>query len=200
MAPSQLGAFARSDPSQETPNLEFHVQPLSLDKFGDPLHRFSAFTVSVCNLRPTSRGRLRIVSPDFKAHPEIDPNYLATDIDRRVAVDAIRLARRIVAADALRRFRPEEFVPGREFQSDLELVRAAGDVGTTIFHPVGTCRMGSDADAVVDPRLRVRGLRGLRVVDASIMPFITSGNTAAPTLMISEQGSRMILEDRQAAR
>jgi choline dehydrogenase len=200
MAPSQLGAFARSDPSQETPNLEFHVQPLSLDKFGDPLHRFSAFTVSVCNLRPTSRGRLRIVSPDFKAHPEIDPNYLATDTDRRVAVDAIRLARRIVAADALRRFRPEEFVPGREFQSDLELVRAAGDVGTTIFHPVGTCRMGSDAGAVVDPRLRVRGLRGLRVVDASIMPFITSGNTAAPTLMISEQGSRMILEDRQAAR
>jgi choline dehydrogenase len=200
MAPSQLGAFARSDPSQETPNLEFHVQPLSLDKFGDPLHRFSAFTVSVCNLRPTSRGRLRIVSPDFKAHPEIDPNYLATDTDRRVAVDAIRLARRIVAANALRRFRPEEFVPGWEFQSDLELVRAAGDVGTTIFHPVGTCRMGSDADAVVDPRLRVRGLRGLRVVDASIMPFITSGNTAAPTLMISEQGSRMILEDRQAAR
>ena len=200
MAPSQLGAFARSDPSQETPNLEFHVQPLSLDKFGDPLHRFSAFTVSVCNLRPTSRGRLRIVSPDFKAHPEIDPNYLATDTDRRVAVDAIRLARRIVAADALRRFRPEEFVPGREFQSDAELVRAAGDVGTTIFHPVGTCRMGSDADAVVDPRLRVRGLRGLRVVDASIMPFITSGNTAAPTLMISEQGSRMILEDRQAVR
>jgi choline dehydrogenase len=200
MAPSQLGAFTRSDASQETPNLEFHIQPLSLDKFGDPLHRFPAFTVSVCNLQPTSRGHVRITSPDFRADPEIHPNYLATDEDRRVAVEAIRVARRIVAAEALQRFEPTEFLPGPQLQSDEELVKAAGDVGTTIFHPVGTCRMGSDNEAVVDARLRVRGVHGLRVVDASIMPIITSGNTAAPTLMISEKGSRMILEDRQVVR
>ncbi len=200
MAPSQMGAFARSDPSQETPNLEFHVQPLSLDKFGDPLHRFPAFTVSVCNLRPTSRGHVRITSTDPLAPPEIDPNYLATDADRRVAVTAMRLARRIVQAATLKRFEPAEFVPGPELQSDEALAKAAGDVGTTIFHPVSTCRMGTDEHAVVDSRLRVRGVRALRVVDASIMPAITSGNTAAPTLMISEQGSRMILADRHAAR
>jgi choline dehydrogenase len=199
MAPSQLGAFTRSDSSQPAPNLEFHVQPLSLDKFGDPLHRFPAFTVSVCNLQPTSRGWVRIASPDFRAEPEIHPNYLATETDRSVAVAAMRLSRRIVAADALKRYEPSEFLPGPEIVTDEQLVKAAGDVGTTIFHPVGTCRMGADEASVVDPRLRVRGVRGLRVVDASIMPIITSGNTAAPTLMISEQGARMILADRRAA-
>jgi choline dehydrogenase len=199
MAPSQLGAFTRSDSSQPAPNLEFHVQPLSLDKFGDPLHRFPAFTVSVCNLQPTSRGWVRIASPDFRADPEIHPNYLATETDRSVAVAAMRLSRRIVAADALKRYEPSEFLPGPEIVTDEQLVKAAGDVGTTIFHPVGTCRMGADEASVVDPRLRVRGVRGLRVVDASIMPIITSGNTAAPTLMISEQGARMILADRRAA-
>ncbi|HKI97004.1 MAG TPA: GMC family oxidoreductase N-terminal domain-containing protein [bacterium] len=199
MAPSQMGAFAPSDPSRERPNLEFHVQPLSLDKFGDPLHTFPAFTVSVCNLQPTSRGYVRITTPDFRAPPEIHPNYLATEEDQRVAVDALRLGRRIVAADALKPYQPAEFVPGPELTSDADLVKAAGDVGTTIFHPVGTCRMGSDDGAVVDSRLRVRGVQGLRVVDASIMPTISSGNTAAPTLLISEKGSRMILEDRNAA-
>ena len=199
MAPSQLGAFTRSDPSQPAPNLEFHIQPLSLDKFGDPLHRFPAFTVSVCNLQPTSRGWVRITSPDFRADPEIHPNYLATEEDRHVAVEAMRLSRRIVAADALKRYEPAEFLPGPEFETDEQLVKAAGNVGTTIFHPVGTCRMGNDEGSVVDSRLRVRGVKALRVVDASIMPVITSGNTAAPTLLISEQGSRMILEDRRAA-
>jgi choline dehydrogenase len=199
MAPSQLGAFARSDASREWPNLEFHIQPLSLDKFGEPLHPFPAFTVSVCNLQPTSRGWIRIASPDPLRPPEIHPNYLATDEDRKVAVDAMRLARHIVAADALKPFEPEEFLPGLQFESDAELAKAAGNVGTTIFHPVGTCRMGADAEAVVDARLRVRGIDALRVVDASIMPTITSGNTAAPTLMISEQGSRMILEDARHA-
>jgi choline dehydrogenase len=198
MAPSQLGAFAKSDPARERPNLQFHIQPLSLDKFGDPLHPFPAFTASVCNLQPTSRGWLRITSADVKQHPQIHPNYLSTEADRKIAVAALRLARNIAAAPALQRFEPEEFVPGLQFQSDAELVQAAGSVGTTIFHPVGTCRMGADADAVVDARLRVRGIAGLRVVDASIMPTITSGNTAAPTLLISLQGSRMILEDRRA--
>jgi choline dehydrogenase len=198
MAPSQLGAFARSDSARETPNLQFHIQPLSLDKFGEPLHRFPAITASVCNLQPTSRGWVRIVSKDPLQPPEIHPNYLATEEDRRVAVAALRLARKIVAADALKRFAPDEFLPGPQFTTDEDLAKAAGNVGTTIFHPVGTCRMGQDEDAVVDSRLRVRGIPGLRVVDASIMPTITSGNTAAPTLMISEQGSRMILEDRKA--
>ena len=200
MAPSQLGAFAPSDASRETPNLEFHVQPLSLEKFGEPLHPFPAFTASVCNLRPTSRGTVHIASADFRASPEIRPNYLSTEADRQVAVDAIRLTRRIAAAEALKPFEPREFMPGEEYASDEELAQAAGDIGTTIFHPVGTCKMGSDQEAVVDTRLRVRGLRGLRVVDASIMPTITSGNTAAPTMMIAEKGSRMILADRNPAR
>jgi choline dehydrogenase len=199
MAPSQLGLFARSDPALETPDLEYHVQPLSLDKFGEPLHRFPAFTASVCNLRPTSRGTVTIRSPDPDAPPRIAPGYLSTDQDRRVAAAAVRLTRRIVAMDALKPFAPEELLPGTHHQSDDALARAAGDIGTTIFHPVGSCRMGraSEALAVVDPRLRVRGIEGLRVVDASIMPTITSGNTNSPTLMIAEQGARMIREDRR---
>jgi len=200
MAPSQMGAFARSSPEHATPNIEFHVQPLSLDKFGDPLHPFPAFTASVCNLRPTSRGYVRIESPDPRAHPKIMLNYLSTPEDRRVAVDSLRLTRRIVTqTKALARYQPDEFLPGPAFASDEELVKAAGNVGTTIFHPVGTCRMGraSDPDAVVDSRLRVRGLAGLRVVDASIMPTITSGNTNSPTVMIAERGSAMIREDRR---
>ncbi len=200
MAPSQLGAFAKSDPGREWPNLQFHVQPLSLDKFGEPLHPFPAITVSVCNLNPVSRGTVRIASPDFRAHPEIRPNYLTAPEDQRVAVDAIKLARRIVASAALKGYEPEEFMPGPQHVSDAELVKAAGDIGTTIFHPVSTCKMGLDPLAVVDARLKVRGVRGLRVVDASIMPTITSGNTAAPTLMIAEKGSRMILEDAKAGR
>jgi choline dehydrogenase len=203
MAPSQMGACVKSDPGQPTPNVEFHVQPLSLDKFGDPLHRFPAFTVSVCNLRPTSRGHVRLKSPDPRAAPEIRLNYLSTPEDQRVAVDSLRLARRIVTGtEALRRYQPEEFVPGPSFQSDAELVKAAGNVGTTIFHPVSTCRMGraDDEGAVVDPRLRVRGVGRLRVIDASIMPTITSGNTASPTVMIAEKGAAMVLEDQQAAR
>ena len=197
MAPSQLGAFARSDPSRPWPDLEFHIQPLSLDKFGEPLHRFPAFTASVCNLQPASRGTVHAASPDFRAPPLIDPNYLAAEPDRRVAVAAIRLTRRIVAGSALSGYEPEEFLPGAGFATDADLLTAAGNIGTTIFHPVGTCRMGSDPLAVVDSRLRVRGLAGLRVVDASIMPTITSGNTNSPVLMIAEQGSRMILEDRR---
>ena len=197
MAPSQLGAFAKSDPSFDTPNLEYHVQPLSLDKFGDPLHSFPAFTASVCNLRPTSRGRIGLKSADPRQAPAIAPGYLATDEDGRVAADSIRLTRRIAAAPALARFAPEELKPGAALQSEEELVRAAGEIGTTIFHPVGTCRMGPDGDgmAVVDERLRVRGVGGLRVVDASVMPTITSGNTNAPTIMIAEKASDMIRED-----
>ncbi len=197
MAPSQLGGFAKSDPSRETPNLEYHVQPLSLDKFGEPLHPFPAFTASVCNLRPESRGWIRIKSPDPRAAPSIKPNYLATISDRRVAADALRLTRRIAAANALRKYRPVEFRPGPHVQSDDELVHAAGDIGTTIFHPVGTCKMGQDEMAVVDQRLRVHGITGLRVADAAIMPTITSGNTNAPTIMIAEKASDMIREDRK---
>ncbi|MFO0253484.1 MAG: GMC family oxidoreductase [Betaproteobacteria bacterium] len=198
MPPSQLGAFAKSDPAQATPNLEYHIQPVSLDRFGEPPHPFPAFTASVCNLRPTSRGTVRIVSNDPRVHPAIAPNYLSTGADRQVAVDAIRLTRRIVnTAAALQPYRPEEFMPGPAFQSDAELVQAAGQIGTTIFHPVGTCKMGraDDPSAVVDTRLRVRGLQGLRVVDASVMPVITSGNTNAPVMMIAERGSRMLLQD-----
>jgi choline dehydrogenase len=195
MPPSQLGAFARTDQSQPTANIEWHVQPLSLDKFGDPLHTFSAITPSVCNLRPLSRGWVRIVSPDPAAYPEIKLNYLSAPRDRSVAVDAMRYTRRIMDAKALARFSPEEFRPGPGAQSDDELARAAGELGTTIFHPVGTCKMGSDPMAVVDDRLRVKGIEGLRVVDASIMPRITSGNTQAPVYMIAEKGSAMILED-----
>lgn len=192
MPPSQAGAFARSDPSQPTANIEWHVQPLSLDKFGDPLHPFPAITPSVCNLRPTSRGHVRIKSPDPAAHPEVRLNYLSTPEDRRVAVDGMRFTRRIMAAKALARFQPEEFRPGPAIRSDEELARAAGELGTTIFHPVGTCRMGGlgdDAHAVVDDRLRVRGLSGLRVMDASVMPRITSGNTNAPTYVIAQMGA-----------
>ena len=195
MAPSQLGAFARSSPQQQAPDLQYHVQPLSLDKFGDPLHRFPAFTASVCNLQPTSRGHVRIGSADSYAPPKITPNYLSTEADRRTAASALRLTRRIVAAPALAKYRPEEVMPGPQFQSEEELAHAAGLVGTTIFHPVGTCRMGKagDSSAVVDGRLRVRGVGRLRVVDASIMPFITSGNTNSPTIMIAEKAAQDIL-------
>jgi choline dehydrogenase len=196
MAPSQLGAFAKSDPARATPDLQYHIQPLSLDKFGDPLHPFLAFTASVCNLRPESRGEVRIRSPQPGAPPAIRPNYLATEADRMVAAAAIRLTRRICAAEALARFRPTELRPGPEFQSEAELAQAAGAIGTTIFHPVGTCRMGDASGAVVDDRLRVHGVAGLRVVDASIMPTITSGNTAAPVIMIAEKAADMIKEDR----
>jgi choline dehydrogenase len=192
MAPSQLGAFARSDPSRETPNLQYHVQPLTLPKFGDPLDPFPAFTASVCNLRPTSRGTVRITSAEPTAHPAIAPGYLSTEDDRRVAADAIRLTRRIAMQDALQKYKPIEFRPGPEVDGDEKLAKAAGDVGTTIFHPVGTCRMGSDAASVVDTELRVRGVDGLRVIDASVMPTITSGNTNSPTLMIAEKGAALI--------
>ena len=195
MAPSQLGAFAYSDPSHATPNIEWHVQPLSLDKFGDPLHPFPAITPSVCNLRPTSRGHVRIQSPRQDTHPEIRLNYLSTAEDQRVAVDALRFTRRIMAARALQKYSPTEWKPGREVSEDVDLLHAAGDLGTTIFHPVGTCKMGRDPMAVVDNRLRVHGVRGLRVVDASIMPTLTSGNTNAPTIMIAEKAAGMICEE-----
>jgi choline dehydrogenase-like flavoprotein len=195
MAPSQLGTFAKSDPGRETANLQYHIQPLSLNKFGEPLDPFPAFTASVCNLRPLSRGHVRITSPDPAAHPEIRPNYLSAEEDRQVAADSIRLTRRIVAQPALKKYSPEEFRPGADVDGDENLARAAGDIGTTIFHPVGTCRMGSDDGAVVDPRLRVAGIDGLRVADASVMPTITSGNTNAPTLMIAEKAAAMIKED-----
>jgi choline dehydrogenase len=195
MAPSQLGAFAKSDPARATPDLEYHVQPLSLDRFGDPLHPFPAFTASVCNVRPESRGEVRIRSGEPTDAPSIRPNYLATETDRLVAAAAIRLTRRICCAKALARFEPEEFLPGADYVSDQELAKAAGMIGTTIFHPVGTCKMGQDSLAVVDDRLRVRGVEGLRVVDASIMPTITSGNTNAPVIMIAEKASDMICED-----
>ncbi|WP_428310501.1 GMC family oxidoreductase [Hydrocarboniphaga sp.] len=200
MAPSQLGVFTKSDAAQPTANLEYHVQPLSLDKFGDPLHRFPAFTASVCNLRPTSRGSVAISSSDPHAAPHIAPCYLSTDADRHVAASAMRLTRHIVGQPALAPYFPDEYLPGKQYQSDEELATAAGLVGTTIFHPVGTCRMGraDDDDAVVDTRLRVRGLQGLRVVDASVMPTITSGNTNAPTMMIAERASEMIREDRRS--
>jgi choline dehydrogenase len=195
MAPSQLGAFARSHPSQPTPDLQYHVQPLSLEKFGDPLHAFPAFTASVCNLRPTSRGHVRIVANDSYAPPKITPNYLSTEEDRSTAAAALRLTRQIVAAPALARYAPEEFRPGIAYQSEQELADAAGQIGTTIFHPVGTCKMGKldDPLAVVDSQLRVKGIAGLRVVDASVMPFITSGNTNSPTLMIAEKAAQLIM-------
>jgi choline dehydrogenase len=201
MAPSQLGLFTRSDPTRERANIQFHVQPLSLDKFGDPLHEFSAFTASVCNLQPTSRGFVRLRSTDPADKPMIKPNYLSTDEDRRVAADSIRVARKIVAQPALARYKPAEYLPGSSVgNDDAALIKAAGDVGTTIFHPVGTAKMGraSDPMAVVDERLRVIGLERLRVVDASIMPTITSGNTNAPTMMIAEKGAAMIREDARA--
>lgn len=194
MAPSQLGAFTRSDPGQATANIEYHVQPLSLDKFGEPLHSFPAFTASVCNLRPTARGHVRILSSDPTVAPQIAPNYLSTPEDRKVAADSLTLTRRIAAAPALQPYRPEEFRPGLHYKTEEELAKAAGDIGTTIFHPVGTCKMGrlEDPLAVVDSKLRVKGVGRLRVVDASIMPTITSGNTNAPTIMIAEQAARWI--------
>ena len=196
MAPSQLGAFARSDAGQATPNLQYHVQPLSLEKFGDPLHPFPAFTASVCNLRPSSRGHVRIASGDSYAAPRITPNYLSTGEDRKVAAAALALTRSIVAAPALARYAPVEFKPGLDYRSEEQLAEAAGLIGTTIFHPVGTCKMGREDDrmAVVDSRLQVKGVRNLRVVDASVMPFITSGNTNSPTLMIAEKAAQMIVE------
>jgi choline dehydrogenase len=196
MAPSQLGAFAKSDPGQASANLQYHVQPLSLEKFGDPLHPFPAFTASVCNLRPTSRGHVRLASKDSYAAPKISPNYLSTPEDRKTAAAALTLTRKIVAAPALARYAPEEFKPGIQYRTEDELAEAAGLIGTTIFHPVGTCKMGRAGDpmAVVDSELRVIGVAGLRVIDASVMPNITSGNTNSPTLMIAEKAARMIAE------
>ena len=199
MAPSQLGCFTRSGPGFEHPNLQYHVQPLSLDAFGEPLHRFNAFTASVCNLNPTSRGSVRIRSPRPEDAPAIAANYLSTDADRQVAADSLRLTRRIAAMPALAKYQPKEVRPGVQFQTDDELARLAGDIGTTIFHPVGTCRMGpaDDLHAVVDSELRVRGVAGLRIADASVMPSITSGNTSSPTLMIAERAAELL---RAAAR
>ena len=202
MAPSQLGIFTRSSPEHERPNIQFHVQPLSLDKFGDPLHTFPAITASACNLRPTSRGTIRLRSADPAAKPMIAPNYLATYDDRRVAADAIRVTRRLMKQHALQDYHPEEYLPGPAVgDDDAALAKAAGDIGTTIFHPVGTAKMGIDSDpmAVVDGRLRVRGLAGLRVIDASVMPTITSGNTNTPTIMIAEKAVRMLIEDSRSA-
>ena len=197
MAPSQLGVFTRSRPELAWPDVEFHVQPLSLSAFGQPLDAWDAFTASVCALNPTSRGTVRVTSPSAFEPPRISPDYLSTDEDRRVAVDALRLARRLVAQPALAAYRPQELKPGPEKLSDAELLQAAGEVGTTIFHPVGTTRMGrsDDRDAVVDARLRVRGVGGLRIADAGVMPTITSGNTASPVLMIAEKAARWILAD-----
>jgi len=194
MAPSQLGAFTRSSPDQPYPNIEYHVQPLSLDAFGEPLHSFNAFTASVCNLNPTSRGSVRIKTGCFEDAPAITPNYLSTPQDRQVAADSLRVTRRIVSQRALARYQPEEFRPGAQFQSDEDLARLAGDIATTIFHPVGTTKMGraDDPMAVVDSHLRVRGIGGLRVVDAGVMPLITSGNTNSPTLMIAEKAAQWL--------
>jgi choline dehydrogenase len=199
MAPSQLGLFTRSDPSRERANIQFHVQPLSLDKFGDPLHAYPAFTASVCNLQPESRGLVRLRSVDPADKPVIQPHYLTADADRQVAADSIRVARAIVAQPALQKFKPVETLPGEKVGNDDEsLAKAAGDIGTTIFHPVGTAKMGlpSDPNAVTDARLRVLGIEGLRVIDASVMPTITSGNTNSPTMMIAEKGAQMVLADQ----
>ncbi len=194
MAPSQLGAFTRSDPAQPTPNLQYHVQPLSLEKFGEPLHAFPAFTASVCNLRPTARGHIRIASADAFAAPKITANYLSTTEDRKVAAAALALTRNIVAAPALKKYAPEEFKPGLQYRTEEELAHAAGDISTTIFHPVGTCKMGrgDDSAAVVNSRMQVRGVAGLRVVDASVMPTITSGNPNSPTIMIAERAAQLV--------
>ncbi|PWV98845.1 choline dehydrogenase [Hoeflea marina] len=202
MSPSQLGAFTRSDPARPHANLEYHVQPLSLDAFGEPLHSVPAFTASVCNLNPTSVGKVEIRSPRPGDAPAISPNYLSTDADRRIAADSIRQVRRIVGQPALAKYSPVEWKPGVEFQTDAELARLAGDIASTIFHPVGTTRMGADGDpmAVVDSHLRVRGVAGLRVVDAGVMPAITSGNTNSPTLMIAEKAAAFILADAAARR
>ena len=198
MAPSQLGVFAKSDPAFETANVQYHVQPLSLDKFGEPLHDFPAITASVCNLRPESRGTVHITSADANDHPAISPNYLSAEQDRLVAAQSIRLTRRIVEQPPMKQYSPREYLPGDRHQSDEDLAHAAGDIGTTIFHPVGTCRMGADEASVVDPELRVRGVENLRVADASVMPTITSGNTNSPALMIAEKAADMILSADKA--
>ena len=197
MAPSQLGLFAMSDKSHETPNLQFHVQPLSLDKFGEPLHNFPGLTASVCNLNPQSRGNVHIVSKDYKIAPSIDPNYLSTEKDKIVAAQSIKLARKIISQPAMKKYNPKEYAPGIQFQSEDDLKKVAGDIGTTIFHPVGTCAMGTNVSSVTDSNLKVRGVEGLRIADASIMPTITSGNTNAPTLMIAEKASEMILKSNK---
>jgi len=205
MAPSQLGAFTRSDPAQLYPNIEYHVQPLSLDAFGEPLHGFNAFTASVCNLNPTSRGTVAIKSGRFEEAPAIAPNYLSTEADRQVAADSLRVTRHIVSQPALQKYQPQEFKPGVQYQTDADLAKLAGDIATTIFHPVGTTKMGpaDDPMAVVDARLRVRGpggwIAGLRVVDAGVMPLITSGNTNSPTLMIAEKAAQWLVEDAEKA-
>lgn len=202
MAPSQLGAFTRSSPAYDWPNIQYHVQPLSLDAFGEPLHRFAAITASVCNLNPTSRGSVHIRSPRFDQAPAIAPNYLATAEDRQVAADSLRVTRRIMAQPALARYAPEEYKPGAQYQSDEDLARLAGDIASTIFHPVGTTRMGPDGDAmaVLTPRLQVRDgaggvVQGLHVADAGAMPTITSGNTNSPTLMVAEKAARWLASD-----
>jgi len=197
MAPSQLGAFTTSSPAYDRPNLQFHIQPLSLHKFGDPLHNFPAFTASVCNLRPSSRGTVTLDGPDPLKQPQIAPHYLSTDEDRQVAADALRVIRKVISQPALAAFKPEEYRPGAHLTSDEDLAIGAGAVASTIFHPVGTAKMGVESDpmAVLDDRLRLRGIAGLRVIDASAMPFITSGNTAAPTMVIAEKGAKMIFED-----
>ena len=201
MAPSQLGLFTRSDPSRERANIQFHVQPLSLDKFGDPLHTYPAFTTSVCNLQPESRGQVSLRSADPADKPKIAPHYLSAEADRRVAADSLRIARAIVAQPALQTYHPVEMLPGEKVRNDDDaaLAKAAGDIGTTIFHPVGTAKMGlpSDPSAVTDERLRVIGIDGLRVIDASVMPTITSGNTNSPTMMIAEKGAAMVLADQR---
>jgi len=197
MAPSQLGLFAMSDKSHETPNLQFHVQPLSLDKFGEPLHNFPGLTASVCNLNPQSRGNIHIVSKDYKIAPSIDPNYLSAEKDKIVAAQSIKLARKIISQPAMKKYNPKEYAPGIQFQSEDDLKKVAGDIGTTIFHPVGTCAMGTNVSSVTDSNLKVRGVEGLRIADASIMPTITSGNTNAPTLMIAEKASEMILKSNK---
>jgi choline dehydrogenase len=195
MPPSQLGAFAKSDPQQETANIEWHVQPLSLEKFGDPLHKFNAITPSVCNLRPSSRGNVQIRSNDPSDYPAIQLNYLSTTDDEKVAIEGLRLTRKIMQAKALQQFNPQEWKPGTEIQTEQQLLESARNLGTTIFHPVGTCKMGNDELAVVNDRLQVHGVKNLRVIDASIMPRITSGNTNAPTVMVAEKGAQFILQD-----
>ena len=199
MAPSQLGAFTKSDPAREWANIQYHVQPLSLDAFGEPLHTFPAITASVCNLNPSSRGSVTLKNPDFKVPPAIAPNYLSTEEDRKVAADSLRVTRRIMSQPAMAAFEPEEFKPGVQYQSDEELAKLAGDIASTIFHPVGTTRMGREDDpmAVVNSQLQVRGIRGLRVVDAGVMPSITSGNTNSPTLMIAEKAAHWMAKDAQ---
>lgn len=197
MPPSQLGAFAKSDPDQPSANIEWHVQPLSLDKFGDPLHTFNAITPSVCNLRPSSRGHVRIKTSNAEDYPAISLNYLSTSEDETVAVRGLQFTRKIMAAEALEQFKPKELKPGSDIQTDEQLLSAARDLGTTIFHPVGTCKMGNDNMAVVNDRLQVHGIKNLRVIDASVMPRITSGNTNAPTVMIAEKGAEFILKSRK---